>query len=383
MVRVAVLADSLYYRIQAGTSRYVAELVRRLQEGQDGIQVDLFSTYPQSEIDRQSRERHALRARSIRQGPQRLSYLNWHFLRWPLIDPILGNVDLVHTPSLLVPPVGRSTKLVVTVHDLAFLHYPECFGRWARMMMGRGLRIAVKEADHIIAVSDSTRRDLIEVAGAPEERVTVVYEAAGGVFKPTEDPGMRQATRHRYGIEGSFALFVGTLEPRKNLTTLLDAMSLLKASGRVETQLVIAGPSGWVVKDLSRQVSRRRLEDQVIIAGRVADDDLPSLMSMARLFVYPSLYEGFGLPVLEAMACGTAVVTSNTSSLPEIGGDAVLLIDPRRPDELARAIQQVWDDSSLRQRLEQESLSRAASFSWKRAAQETLNVYRGVAGSSS
>jgi glycosyltransferase involved in cell wall biosynthesis len=261
----------------------------------------------------------------------------------------------------------------------------------------------VLRADAILAISHSTKHDLMTLLGVPSEKITVTHLAPDPSFRPVTDESRLAQARSAYGLAGQFILFVGTIEPRKNLVTLLKAFSMLLRTIRNEenaipssgsrqpegadserqlrppaVQLAIAGRKGWLHQEVFDVADDLNLSDSVRFLGGVNAADLPALYSAARLLVMPSLYEGFGLPVLESMACGTAVVCSNTSSLPEVAGDAALLVAPDDAPGLADAMRRILTDDSLRGDLIQRGLRRAAQFSWTTTAQQTLAVYRAV-----
>jgi glycosyltransferase involved in cell wall biosynthesis len=241
-------------------------------------------------------------------------------------------------------------------------------------MMPRFLRAA----DAVIAVSECTKRDAIRFYRIPEEKITVIYEGVNPRFRPAS-PEAIAAVRARYGLPERFILYVGTIEPRKNLTTLLEAFHHLLAT--YDLRLVIVGKKGWLYERFFRRLRELGLENRVLFTGYVPDEDLPAIYSAADLFVFPSLYEGFGLPVLEAMACGTPVICSNTSSLPEVAGDAALLVDPTDARALTGAMEQVLTNERLWATLRAKGMERARGFTWEKAAYRTWEVYQQVISS--
>ncbi|MBC7226910.1 MAG: glycosyltransferase family 4 protein [Thermoflexales bacterium] len=302
-----------------------------------------------------------------------------HFLGLSM-DGLFQGVDLFHATEHLLPRFSR-IRTVFTLHDLIFLFHPEThkpLNRWfLTLMMPRFLRAA----DAVIAVSECTKRDAVRAYGIPEEKITVIYEGVSLRFRPA-DPEAVRVVRAKYGLPEHFILYVGTIEPRKNLTALLEAYAALQARNtQYATRLVIVGKKGWLYEGFFRRLRELGLEEHVHFTGYVPDEDLPALYSAADLFVFPSLYEGFGLPVLEAMACGVPVVCSNTSSLPEVAGDAALLVDPADVRALAEAMERVLADEALRATLRTRGLERARQFTWEATARRTLEVYRRVVGS--
>jgi glycosyltransferase involved in cell wall biosynthesis len=270
---------------------------------------------------------------------------------------------------------------VVTIHDLAFIRFPEILDADARRYYGQ-VRASARAAQAVIAVSQSTRADIVELLGLPPERVDVVYEAAAPSFRPADvAPGEERSVNGRTLRAGRFALFVSTIEPRKNLETLLRALrACLDRHPQVGYRLAIAGVRGWLDGPIFDLIRDLRLADSIDFLGWPAPDDLVWLYSACRLYLNPSLYEGFGLPVLEALACGAAAVVADTSSLPEVAGDAALLVPPRDVAAWVAAIESLWGDDAARERLARRGPTQAARFSWERAARETLAIYRRVGG---
>ncbi len=296
------------------------------------------------------------------------------------LDRWLGHCDVYHATDHLLPPLRR-VPTVFTVHDLAFLAEPRTHLPSNRLYLATMLPRYARAATAVIADSEATRRDLLRYYALPPERVRVVHLGVEPEFRPLEPAAARARVAERYGLTAPYVLFVGTLEPRKNVRALLVAHRALvraraRRSGEPLPLLAIAGAPGWWYEDLARWVRVRGLEALVRFLGRVPDADLPALYSACAAFAYPSLYEGFGLPPLEALACGAPTVCSNRSSLPEVVGDAALQVDPTRPADLAAALARVLDDEALRRELRARGLARAAQFTWERTAAATAAIYR-------
>jgi len=308
---------------------------------------------------------------SLPDKPWRLSVLLAYLSRFPQ-DRLFPGVDIFHATDHLLPHLFR-VRSVFTLHDLAFRFYPQThtpLSRWfLALMMPRFLRAATA----VIAVSECTRRDAIRQYGLDEARVRVIHEGVNPRFRPAT-PEAIAAIRQKYNLPERYVFYVGTIEPRKNLTTLLEAYLSLK-NQRSGCGLVVAGSRGWRCQGFFRRLRELGLEGQVILPGFVPDEGLPALYSGADLFVFPSLYEGFGLPVLEAMACGTPVVCSDTSSLPEVGGDAALLVPPDDAGALAAAMQRALQDQALRAQMRALGLEQARRLTWEKAAQQTAMIY--------
>jgi glycosyltransferase involved in cell wall biosynthesis len=318
----------------------------------------------------------------------------WQRLRLPIpVELWTGALDVFHATDFTLPPTLPRARSVLTVHDLAFERRSEETMPGMLPFLRSAVPRSVRRADAIIAVSEATRRDLIELYEVKPEKITVIPHGVSPRFQPgvrpwnfrvssRAEPGAQEAfqenlrIRARYLIgSGQFILSVGTLQPRKNHLQLVRAFARLRPERGVTLKLVIAGGKGWAYDEIRAETDRLKLQDRVIFAGFVDDTDLPGLYRAASVFAYPALYEGFGLPVLEAMACGVPVLTSNTSSLPEVAGDAALLINPLDPTGMSRALSQMLGDASLRADLIKKGLARASEFTWARSAQMTWAVY--------
>ena len=287
-------------------------------------------------------------------------------------------VDIFHGMDHVgIPFVGSTGKCVVTVHDVIPLILPQTFTPRHRAIVRLALARVRRKADLIIVPSQAVERDVVERLGVREDRVTIVAHGCEPRFQPTADETAFCAAAARYGLPPRYVLAVGTLEPRKNLTTLLRAFARLRdtAAGNPPPGLVLAGARGWLDSPIYKTVRSLGLEEVVRVPGFIDDDDLPAVYRGAEMLVFPSLYEGFGLPVLEAMACGVPVVASNSSALPEVAGGAALLVDPHDVDALAVAIGRVLRDDALRERLRLAGIARAGQFSWEAAARRTLDAY--------
>ncbi|MEP7272228.1 MAG: glycosyltransferase family 1 protein [Acidobacteriota bacterium] len=284
-------------------------------------------------------------------------------------------VDLLHV-QYTAPP-WCPVPLVTTIHDLAFEHFPETFTRRGSMQLRLTVRRAAKRAARVATVSEFSRADLIATYHLSPAKVVVTPNGVESHFSPqaaSPDEGLE--VRRQFGISRDFILAVGSLQPRKNLLRLLNAYGLLRAEmGERAPQLVIVGRRLWLYRGILDEIARQGWAHDVIVTDYVSEKSLPELYRAAKVFVYPSLFEGFGLPPLEAMACGTPVVTSSTSSLPEVVGDAAILIDPYDEGALAQAMVRAMTEESLRLRLRAAGLEQAKKFTWKVAAEKTLRLY--------
>ncbi|HET90218.1 MAG TPA: glycosyltransferase family 1 protein [Chloroflexi bacterium] len=279
--------------------------------------------------------------------------------------------DLVHGPAF-VSPLMAPCPAVVTIHDLSFLRFPALFRPANRLYLTVLTQLSVRRAQRVIAVSAHAAAETTRLLNVPADRIDVVYHGVVPAFRPLPPDEVR-AFCERSGLPARFVLFVGTLEPRKNLVRLVEAFARVRCE---DVHLVLVGGRGWLYQDVLTRVSELELSDRVVFAGYVDDEVLPLWYNAATVLAYPSVYEGFGLPVLEALACGTPVLTSTLSSLPEAAGDAAMLVDPLDVDALAEGLQRLLTDAALRDDLRERGLIHASRFTWQRAAQETAQVYR-------
>lgn len=292
--------------------------------------------------------------------------------------------DVLFVPAHVIPfvvPTSRLPASVVTVHDLGYHVFPETHTWQQRLLIEGGTRWSVRVATRVIAVSQATADDLVTFYHAPAERIRVIHEAPAQTAIVT--PDQVAATRQRYGLEHPYALFIGTIQPRKNVARLLQAYAWLYRNTPVAWDLVFAGAPGWLSESLYEQAASIGLAQHVRFLGYIPDDDLPALLKGALFFSFPSLFEGFGLPVLEAQSYGVPVLTSNNSSLPEVAGDAALLVDPTDVDAIANAMLRLSQDEVLRQQLIEAGYANVRRFSWEKAARETLTVLEEAANAKS
>jgi len=267
---------------------------------------------------------------------------------------------------------------VVTIHDISFALHPELFTPAERLVFSRLIPASARRAGAVITDSEHSRRDIIGRWGLSPSKVVVIPLAPASSFRPMDRDGAAERLRARFGLPERFILNAGRLQPRKNLGRLVRAYGRARKEGGVAIPLVIAGRKKYKYEDVEKAISSTGLGESVIMPGPVPDEDLPALYSAAEVFVFPSLYEGFGLPPLEAMACGTPVVASNAASLPEVLGDAALLFDPLDEEAMTGAMVRALTDPDLRESLRARGLARASQFTWERTARETLNVYEGL-----
>jgi glycosyltransferase involved in cell wall biosynthesis len=358
---------------RAGLGRYAESLTRALVRADPGRYALFYN-----------RERGMEPLAGLSHLPSRsvaLGYKPWRMLVWLGhlarlgFDRLVPGAELFHATEHLLLPL-RSVPAVLTVHDLIFRHLPAHHKPLNRWYLNLALPLFCRRATHIIAISECTRGDLVATYGVPPEKVSVIHEAADPRFHP-QPPEHIEAARVRYGLPQRYLLFVGTIEPRKNLIRLLSSFEAVRAEGLADG-LVIVGRRGWLYEDFFTRLERSPAREAVVFPGYVPDEDLPAIYAGAQALVFPSLYEGFGLPVLEAMACGTPVAASNASSIPEIGADAALYFDPQDEEAMTATVRRILTGPDLAEDLRRRGLARAARYSWERAARETRAVYERV-----
>ncbi len=356
----------------AGIGRYTRELVRSLAELDRDHDYVLFAAASGQRLADVGWPPN-FQMRSAPLSDRALAIL-WHRLRLPLwVELATGPVDIFQSPDFVLPPVRRARTLV-TVHDLSFIRYPQCADANLRAYLNKVVPRSVQRADLVLTDSQSTKDDLVELLGVELSKIEVVYPGVEERFRPIEDQALLEEVRKRYSLPPRFILGLGTLQPRKNFTRLIEAFADLRFA-ICDLHLVIAGGKGWLYEEIFATVERLGLEEKVVFPGFVADEHLPALYNLADLFVFPSLYEGFGLPPLEALACGTPVITSDASSLPEVVGQAGLMVKATDVEALAQAMRQVLEDDALQEEMIARGLEQAKKFTWEKAAAKLLNLY--------
>ena len=372
MLGMAIVVDvSAAVHRRAGLGRYAESLVRALSANiPEGL--SLFYNREQGIAPLEGLDHLPSKTVSLGYKPWRMAVWLGQMARIPF-NRLVPGATLYHATEHLLMPL-RGVRTAMTVHDLIFRRLPEHHKALNRWYLNWTMPLYCRRADHIIAVSEATRRDLVLAYHLPPEKITVIHEAAAPHFQPQSEEAQSRA-RRTYGLPERYLLYVGTIEPRKNLDRLLAAWAPLYQSGDCPA-LVIVGRRGWLSDGFFAALEACPARAGVLLTGYVPDADLPAIYSAATAFVFPSLYEGFGLPPLEAMACGTPVICSNVSSMPEVVGDAALLIDPDDVPSLQHALRRIIGESDLACELRAAGVSRAAAFSWRRVADETIAVYQ-------
>lgn len=358
----------------AGISRYTRNLVDAL------LSIDHDDSYTLFSADKPRTARGFPTAPNVRAvvGPlsnKRMTTL-WHRFRAPLpIEALAGSADVFHSPDFALPPVARA-RTVVTIHDLAFLTHPESALPSVRRYLLRVTPRAVERADRIIAVSQRTADDLVALIGAPHEKITTIHLGVDPGLPRVEDLTRLEQVAARLGIRRPFALAVGTIEPRKNYVRLIQAFRQIRGTAGAPAQLIIVGRRGWLYDSVFSALSEAGMGNSALILERVTDGDLAALYSMATMLVTPSLYEGFGIPPVEAMAFGVPVIVSDGGALPEVVGEAGIVFPATDVEALASAMLRVGSDERLRHEMSLASQERARAFDWTQAARATLAVYQ-------
>ncbi len=362
--------------LHAGLGRYANELAAAL------LACDLTNEYAAFAHGRWDADALAPSLRTLPRAHIPLDARPWRLGVWAALtlgiplDRAFPPTDIFHATEHLLPPLKKS-KTVFTLHDLIFQFFPDYHLPLNRWFLANAMPHFLRRADAIIAVSECTKRDAIRFYNLPPEKITVIYEGVNPALRRVTDPNLIAQARARYAHNQPFMLFVSTIEPRKNIRALIDAMHILRERGLAH-RLVIAGRKGWLYKSVFDHIRQLGMESEIDFLGYVPETALSLLYGACDAFVFPSLYEGFGLTPLEAMTCGAPVICSNTSSLPEVVGDAALLVNPHDVGEIAAAIERVLADRALREKMRAKGIQQAARFSWARAARETLAVYESI-----
>jgi glycosyltransferase involved in cell wall biosynthesis len=370
-INAQIVSLASTYR-QAGVSRFTAQAIQALQRRDRSAEYSVFvnDTARGGFSDSTNMRFHRTR---LPAGKPAVRIL-WEQVLLPLQA---ARLDVLHCP-VNVLPLAAPCPTTLTIHDLTFLRFPDRFRPERRRYLAAFTRLSARRARRIMTDSANTKQDVVELLGVPESNVEVVYPGLEDDMRRPSDAALN-AFRARKGLPDDFILNVGTLEPRKNVELLIQAYGLLRRRWPAACPLVIGGAKGWMFDRIFDAVKQDDLQDHVVFPGYLAAEELPYWYAAARVFVYPSLYEGFGLPPLEAMACGTPVIASNASSLPEVVGEAGELIDPHDAEQLAGKLEELLRSNERREHLAQAGQRQAAAFTWTRAADQMARIFREAA----
>jgi len=362
------------YEQGGGIGRYVRELVNALAASGSDHRYHLFvAGAADTDLSKPPGD-------TFTWHPTRLSTLwlarMWQRARLPLpVETFTGKLDIYHATDFVLPPTHKAARTLLTVHDLSFIRSPETASPQLRRYLSAVVPRSIAAADHILADSAATKADIIDIYRTSPDKITVLLSGVSSRFHPVTHTDALQHVRKKYALgNAAFIFSIGTVQPRKNYARLVNALAKLRARGH-DLHLVIAGGKGWLEDGIYHAIEQHHMQPFVHLIGFADDEDIPAIYAAASVSAFVSLYEGFGLPVLESMACGTPVVTANVSSLPEVAGDAALMVDPTSVDEITDALQHVIENPETHVDLRQRGLARVPQFTWERAASQLLDVY--------
>ena len=363
-----------------GIGRYTRELIRALVAVDQDNEYRFFSAKP---IAKPPVENPVPQASNCTYHPSRFNerwlYRLWYRAQLPIpVQWTTGKLDLFHSPDFVLPPTSGKIPTLLTVHDLSFVFFPDVYPKPLVSYLNQVVPRSVNKATHILADSQATKDDLIGVYQVAQEKITVLYSGADERFQPVTDKAKIRAVRQKYNLADTpYILSVGTVQPRKNYQMLIRAFA--PVAQHQPHDLIISGGKGWLYDEMMAEVERQGLNGRVHFIGFVDDEDLPTLYSEATLFVMPSIYEGFGIPILEAMGCGTPVISSNVSSLPEVTGDTSVLLPPDNQLAWTDTIENLLQNRAQREALVKLGFDQAKQFSWQKSAKQLLQIYYKIA----
>ncbi|NNF99709.1 MAG: glycosyltransferase family 4 protein [Desulfobacteraceae bacterium] len=379
MIHVAI-DGKRFFMNTSGLGRYSRTLIKGLMDDRYGEQIRITLFRPKGKVRFDAPDHAGLHIETAAYRlPGDLGNGLWRFRKLPkIVDR--GQFSLFHGPSHVLP-VSAKTPMVVTMFDLIFLRYPQYFKKWDRAYYQFAFRKSAERADHIISFSMATKADLVNYFNIDDNKITVVYPGFDEDFRPLPEKELITLKNH-HTLPEEYILYVGTIEPRKNILKTATAFDRLLSAGEIPDnyQFLIVGSKGWFYDDIISGIQKLKHSDKIRLAGPVFGRDLAGIYQLARMTAYPSLFEGFGYPVLESLRVGTPVLTSNISSLPEAGGDAAVLVDPASTDEIASGIKKLVTDEALRAQCIERGYEHAARFSPENMAAGTMKVYRRISG---
>jgi glycosyltransferase involved in cell wall biosynthesis len=371
-----------------GVEEYTLNLLENLfQLDKENEYVLFFNSFKLAKADFSWLEKYSnVRLKKFR-WPNKLLNLSFWYLGFPKIDKMIGGADIVFLPNIIFASVSKKAKLVATIHDLSFERFPETFSWKRRLWHGFiNSKKICRQAQKIIAVSDSTKNDLINLYQVDPQKIEVIPSGISENFLPiNRNDGKLVEIKERYGLPYKFILFLGTIEPRKNIAALIRAFDNFKKYAEEKKdenltrfKLVIAGQSGWLGQRVAKEIEKAEYKKDILAINFVPAEDKPYIINLASLFVYPSIFEGFGFPPLEAMKCGVPVIASNNSSLPEVVGSGGIMVNFDKPDEIAKIMREILKDSDLYAKISSAGMKKTNEFGWKKTALETLKLFNSL-----
>ncbi len=356
-----------------GIERYLLELTKNIAKLDSKNKYTLFFNkhLPTIRVTNQPNFEYFVTKHSTQKNIQRIIWEEFFLCH----EIIKKDIDIFHGPSF-VSPFFKSCKQIITIHDLTFLFFKEGYTLMNRLYFRLFLSRSIRKSDIIIANSNATKNDILKYYKIPEEKIKITYLGIDKDFKKDYSTEELQEIKAKYSIPDKFFLFVGLLSPRKNIKNILDAFYLLKKDATIKHKFVIVGKKGWLYSDIFNFIEQNNLQNEVIFTDYVDENDLPAIYSLATAFLFTSLYEGFGLPILEAMQCSCPVITSNISSMPEVGGNAALYVNPYLVNEIKNAMKSMLENEDLRKDMIKKGHEQAKKFSWEKTAQDTLKIYQ-------
>jgi glycosyltransferase involved in cell wall biosynthesis len=385
MAKICVDVRCLMEGRRTGVEEYILGLLSHLFEiDKENKYILFFSAWKRPGFDFAVFSKYSnVQLKKIRIPNKLLNFSFWYF-GWPKIDRLVGGVDAIFSPNIIFGAVSRNVRVITTIHDLSFERYSECFS-WKRRLWHIFInsKKICQRADKIIAVSNSTATDICNLYRINRKKITVIPSAIGDEFCVlSRNDAKLIGVKEKYQLPFKFILFLGTIEPRKNITGIIRAYDALQKKATEEKndellryRLVIAGSPGWLGEGIFKEINQSKFKEKIILPGFISDDDKAYVYNLSSLFIYPSFFEGFGFPPLEAMQCGVPVITANSSSLPEVCAESAILIDVDRTDEISEAMYQILSNKVLREKLSENGLKKAQEFSWEKTAKKTLEIF--------
>jgi glycosyltransferase involved in cell wall biosynthesis len=377
-MRIGIDVRCLSEGKRTGVEEYVLNLLPHIFEiDKKNEYLLFFNSFKESKVDFSwTRKYPNVKVRKFSFPNKFLNLSLWYF-NFPRIDQMIGGADVFFMPNIAFGSVSKKCKLILSVHDLSFERYPEFFSlkrRWWHIFINP--KKLCQRVDRMVAVSNSTKRDLVSLYNIPEEKIKMIYSAISDKFKIINRNDARLLEiKEKYNLPFKFILYLGTIEPRKNIQSIIVAYHKLQENEEVlKYKLVIAGGKGWKYEKIFFSAENCANKENIIFAGAIDEEDKVYLYNLASVFIYPSFFEGFGFPPLEAMACGVPVICSNNSSLPEVVGDAAIIIDPDRPDEIQESLKEIILNKDFREKLVQKGLIQAQKFNWQKTAKEFTSM---------